>query len=60
MPSLTNMFLGSHLVAWLTVAVVVLITIASCIGKRRFIFWLLHKRDSGKSEREFWRIHGGE
>jgi hypothetical protein len=26
-----------------------------------FILWLLtHKRDTDKSETEYWRIHGGE
>lgn len=58
---LTNYTFGSHLVAWLAVAVVLLITIALRIGTRRFIFWLAtHKHGSDKGEREYWRAHGGE
>jgi hypothetical protein len=57
---LTNYGFGSHLVDWLAVAVVVLVTIALRVGTRRFILWrLTHKRDLDKSEREYWRIHGG-
>jgi 4-amino-4-deoxy-L-arabinose transferase-like glycosyltransferase len=58
---LTNYTFGSHLVAWLAVAVVLLITIASHIGTRRLFFWLAkRKRGSDKGEREYWRMHGGE
>jgi hypothetical protein len=52
---------GFHLVDWLAVAVVLLITIASHIGTRRLFFWLAkRKRGSDKGEREYWRMHGGE
>jgi hypothetical protein len=58
---LTQYAFGSHLVDWLAVAVVVLVTIALRIGTRSFIFWLLRdKRGSDKSEREYWRMHGEE
>jgi hypothetical protein len=58
---LKNYAFGSHLVDWLALAVVLLVTIALRTSTRRFILWLLtHKHDSGKSEREYWRIHGGE
>jgi hypothetical protein len=57
---LTNYALGSHLVDWLALAVVVALTLALRIGARKFIFWLLaRKRDPGKGEREYWRRHGG-
>jgi hypothetical protein len=52
---------GSHLVDWLALAAVVVLTLAVRIGTRKFVLWLLtHKRDSGKSGKEYWRIHGGE
>ena len=59
---LTNYTFGFHLVDCLAVAgVVVLVTIALHIGRRRFVFWLLgHKRDKGKGESEYWHIHGEE
>jgi hypothetical protein len=58
---LKNYAFGSHLVDWLALAVVVVLTLAVRSGVRRFIFWLLtHKRAKGKDEREYWRIHGGE
>jgi hypothetical protein len=58
---LTNYAFGSHAADWLAVAAVAVLVLAIPIGTRRFIFWLLsHKRDSDKSEREYWRIHGGE
>lgn len=56
---LTNYAFGSHLVDWLALAVVVVLTLAVRIVTRRFIFWLLtRKRDSVKNEKEYWRIHG--
>jgi hypothetical protein len=55
-----NYGFGPHFIDWLAVAVVVLVTIALRIGTRRLVFWLLtHKRDSGKDEKEYWRIHEG-
>jgi hypothetical protein len=58
---LTNYAVGSHLVDWLALAAAAVLVIAVRIGTRRFIMWLLtHKRDSDESEREYWRIHGGE
>jgi hypothetical protein len=57
---LTNYALGSHLVDWLALAAVVALTLVVRIGTRRVIFWLLtRKRDPSKSEREYWRRHGG-
>jgi hypothetical protein len=58
---LTHYSFGSHLVDWLALAVVVVLTLAVRIAARRFIFWLLtHKRDTGNGEREYWRRHGEE
>jgi hypothetical protein len=58
---LTKYAFGSHLVDWLAAAVGLLVTISWRIGTRRLILWLLtHKHDSGKREREYWRVHGGE
>jgi hypothetical protein len=58
---LTNYAFGFHLVDWLALAVVVVLTLTVRIGARRFIFRLLtHKRDKGKGEKEYWRRHGGE
>jgi hypothetical protein len=60
MQSLTNYAFGSHMVDWLALAVVIVLTLAVRIGTRRFIFWLTRKRNSDRSEREYWRIHGRE
>ena len=61
MHRLTNYAFGSHLVDWLALAVVVILTLAVRIGARRLVFRLLtHKRDKGKGEKEYWRVHGGE
>ena len=50
---------GSHLVNWLALSVVIVITLAARLGARRFIIRLLtRKRDKGKGEREYWRRHG--
>ena len=58
---LTNYAFGSHLVDWLVLAVVAVLTFTACIGARRFVFRVLtHKRDKGKGEKEYWRIHGEE
>jgi hypothetical protein len=60
-PWLTNYAFGSHLVDWLALAVVVVLTFAARIGARRLVFRLLaQKRDKGKGEKEYWRVHGGE
>jgi hypothetical protein len=57
----TNYVFGSHLVDWLVLAVVVVLTLALPIAARRFIFRpLAHKRDKGKGGKEYWRVHGGE
>ena len=58
---LRNHPFGSHVSGWLVLAVVVVTTVVVRFGSRRVIFWLLaRKRDSGKEQREYWRIHGGE
>ena len=60
MHSLTNYAFGSHLIDWLALAIVVVLTLAVRTGVRRFIFRLLErKHHKGKGEREYWRIHGG-
>ena len=56
---LKNYAFGSHLVDWLALAVVVVLILALRIAARRLIFRrLAHKRDKGKVEKEYWRIHG--
>jgi hypothetical protein len=57
---ITNYAFGSHVVDWLALAAAAVLVVAIRIGKRRFILWLAtHKRYSDKSEREYWRMHGG-
>ena len=52
---------GSHFVDWLALVVAVVLALAVRLVARRSIFGLVtHKRDKGKPEREYWRIHGGE
>jgi hypothetical protein len=55
---LKNYALGSHLVDWFALAVIVVLTVAVRIGRRRFILWLTYKCNSDKSEKEYWRMHG--
>ena len=56
---LKNYAFGFHLVDWFALAVVAVLTVAVRIGRRRFILWLTYKRNPDKSEKEYWRIHGG-
>jgi hypothetical protein len=58
---LKNYAFGSHLGDWLALAAVVVLTLAANIGTRRLIVGLLlRKREKGKGEKDYWRIHGGE
>jgi hypothetical protein len=58
---LTHCVFGSHVVAWLALGVVVVLTLTVRIGARSLIFWVAaHKRDRDKSEKEYWRMHGEE
>jgi len=55
----TNHAFGSHAAEWL--AVVILLALAFCIGTLKFVSSLLtHERDAAESEKDYWRIHGGE
>jgi hypothetical protein len=57
---LTNYAFGSHVADWVALAAAAVFVLAVRIGTRRFILWrLTHKRRSDKSEREYWRMHGG-
>ncbi len=54
-----NHAFGSHAADWL--ALVVVIALALCLGTVKFVFWLhSHERDTEESDREYWRMHGGE
>jgi hypothetical protein len=58
---ITNYTFGSHVADWLVMAAAVLLVIAVRIGTRSLVVWLLsHRRDSNKSEKDYWHIHGGE
>jgi hypothetical protein len=55
----TNYPFGSHAAEWLAVAI--LLALALCMGTLKFVFSLLtHERDADESEKDYWRIHGGE
>jgi hypothetical protein len=57
----TNFVFGSHLVGWLALLVVVALGLAVRFGAGRVIFWPgVRKRGEDKSEKDYWRIHGGE
>jgi|HubBroStandDraft_5_1064220.scaffolds.fasta_scaffold3740923_1 hypothetical protein len=57
---LTDYAFGSHVADWVALAATAGLVLAVRIGTRRFILWrLTHKRHSDKSEREYWRMHGG-
>jgi hypothetical protein len=54
---------GSHGAEWLALAIVILLSFASCIASLRFGSWLLtRQRDTeetkSESEKEYWGIHG--
>jgi hypothetical protein len=58
---LTNYAFGSHVADWVALVFVVLLMLVVRICTRRFVLRMLsNKRDSHKSEREYWRIHGEE
>jgi len=57
----TNYAFGSHAAEWLALAVVILLALALCTGTLKFIPSLFtHERDADESEKDYWRIHGGE
>jgi hypothetical protein len=59
--SLTNYPFGSRAAEWLALAVVIFLALALCIGILKFVSSLLaHERDAAESEKDYWRIHGGE
>lgn len=54
---------SSHAGEWLALAMVILLSFASCIASLKFVFWLLtRKRDTNEreleSDKQYWRIHG--
>jgi len=57
----TNHAFGSHAAEWLAFALVILLALALCMGTLKFVFSLLtHERDADESDKDYWRIHGGE
>ena len=51
---------GSHLNEWLALAMVILVSFALCIASLKLALWLpTRKRGTDKSEKDYWRIHGG-
>jgi cytochrome b len=57
----TNHAFGSHPAEWLALAVVILLALELCTGTLEFVSSLLtHERDAAESEKDYWRIHGGE
>jgi hypothetical protein len=57
----TNYPFGSHAAEWLALAVVILLALELCTGTLEFVSSLFtHERDADKSEKDYWRIHGGE
>ena len=58
---LKNYGFGSHLIDWLSLPIVIVLTLAVRIGVRNVVVWWLdHKRRSTKGERDYWRMHGEE
>jgi hypothetical protein len=56
---LRNYRFGSHLVDWIALVGVVVLTFAMRLAARRLILPLLtRKRGSDKNEMEYWRKHG--
>jgi hypothetical protein len=54
---------GSHVSEWLALARVILLLLALGIALLKLVFWILTRERNadereGKSEREYWRIHG--
>jgi len=43
------------------VSVLIGLALALCMGTLKFVFSLLtHERDADESDKDYWRIHGGE
>jgi hypothetical protein len=58
---LINYVFGSHVADWVAFVFMVLLVLVVRICTRRFVLRMLsRKRDPDKSEREYWRVHGGE
>jgi hypothetical protein len=55
---LTKYSFGFHLIRLPGLVVLILFALAVRIAARRFLSRLL-ARERGKSEKEYWRIHGG-
>jgi hypothetical protein len=56
--------LGFHAGGWLALAMVILLALVPGTALLKLVIWLFkRKRDTNesedKSEREYWRIHGG-
>jgi hypothetical protein len=57
----TNYPFGSHAAEWLALVVVILLSLALCIGTLKVVSSLLtHERDAAESEKDYWHIHGAE
>jgi len=55
---------GPHVSEWLALAMVIVVSFALGIALLKLVFWLLTRERKaeeceGKSEKEYWRIHGG-
>ena len=55
---------GSHVGDRLGLAMVILLSFALCIALLKVVFWLVTRErgtdeSEDKSEKEYWRIHGG-
>ena len=57
----THYAFSSRAAAGLALAVVILLGLALCIGLPKLVSSLLtHHGDTDKSEKDYWRIHGGD
>jgi uncharacterized iron-regulated membrane protein len=55
-----NYAFGSQAGEWLALAMVILLALVLGIALLKLVIWLLTpERDKDKSERDYWRIHGG-
>jgi hypothetical protein len=60
----TRYVFGPHVSEWLALAMVIVLSFALGIALLKLVFWLLTRERNaeereGKSDKEYWRIHGG-
>ena len=56
----TTYAFGSPAADWFACGIILLLFLALCIGYKTVSRMITDKREEDESEKEYWRIHGGE